>query len=177
MRWPTKVEVAAFAEQVRERIVLEFQRVRVLLIWWLLGLGARPMVLLRTGTWVDCGRGFAPDQVRAVYNADRHSVLTPGSELPLGSRDRWPWLAAVETDGERRDLSNFFGSLRVAQTLGLTSAEILNLFVCQVGWLPRGVLAVTRRDGTEARVDAMTGLIVAPAAEPSDASQTVNYIR
>jgi hypothetical protein len=181
MRLPTKMELVAFAELARERVMRGLQRVRVLLIWWLLGLGARPMFLLQTGAWVDCNRGFAPDQVRAVYDAERHQVRAPGSDLPLGSRDRWPWLAAVEADGAQRDLSDFFGSLRVAQSLDLTPTDVLGLFVCQAGWLPRGSLSVTRRDGTEERVDATTGLSVAPAAggreEPSAASQNVNYIR
>jgi len=171
------MELAAFAEKARARIVVALQRLRIMLIWWLLGLGARPMFLLQSGAWVDCNRGFAPDQVRAVYDAERHSVRIPGSELPLGSRDRWPWLAAVEADGARRDLSDFFGALKVASSLGLTPADVLALFVYQSGWLPRGVLVVTQRDGTDARVDAVSGLPVAPTAGPSEASQTVNYIR
>lgn len=175
MRW---LEIAAFAEHARERVVLAFHRVRVLLIWWMLGLGARPMFLLRTGAWVDCNRGFAPDQVRAVYDSERHQVRSPGSDLPLGARDRWPWLAAVETDGARRDLGDFFGSLKVASSLGLTAADVLALFVCQAGWLPRGALAVTRRDGTEEHVDAISGLSVAPATGgPSEASRGVNFVR
>jgi hypothetical protein len=178
MRLPTKLEVVAFAERVLERVLVGLQRMRFLLIWWLLGLGARPMLLLRTGAWVDYRRGFAPDQVRAVYDAERHQVRSPGSDLPLGARDRWPWLAAVETDGERRDLSEFFGSLRVAPSLGLAGADVLALFVCQAGWLPRGSLAVTRRDGTEERVDAILGLPVAPAASgPSEASRGVDFVR
>lgn len=173
------LEVAAFAERVRERIELGLHRVRILLLWWLVGIGRRPMFLLRTGAWVDCSRGFAPDQVRAVYNAETHCVTAPGAALPLGSRDRSVWLAAVETDGARRDLSDFFGSLRVAQSLGLSAAEVLALFVCQAGWLPRGSLAVTRRDGTEELVDAVSGLSVAASSsgEPSHASQSVNYVR
>jgi hypothetical protein len=173
------LEVAAFVERVRERIELSLHRVRILLLWWLTGIGRRPMFLLRSGAWVECSRGFAPDQVRAVYNAETHCVTAPGATLPLGSRDRSAWLAAVETDGARRDLSDFFGSLRVAQSLGLSAAEVLALFICQAGWLPRGSLAVTRRDGTEELVDAVSGRSIAPASssEPSEASRSVNYVR
>ena len=173
--------MAAFAERARERVVKALQRIRMLMLWWLLRLGARPMVLLQTGVWVDISRGFAPDQVRAVYDSEQHSVRLPGSDLPLGSRDRWPWLAAVETDGARRDLSEFFGSLRVARSLGLTPAEVLSLFVCQAGWLPRGSLAVTRRDGLEERVDGVSGVPLEAAAATgggqSVASQGVNFVR
>jgi hypothetical protein len=173
------MEVAAFAERTRERIIRALHQIRILMIWWLLGLGARPMVLLQTGAWVDISRGFAPDQVRAVYDSEQHCVRVPGSDLPLGSRDRWPWLAAVEAEGARRDLSEFFGSLRVAQSLGLTPAEVLALFVCQAGWLPRGSLSVTRRDGTEERVDAVSGVLTEAAAGggQSDASRSVNLVR
>jgi hypothetical protein len=172
------LELAAFTERARERIALAFQRARVLLLWWLMGLGARPMFMLQTGAWVECNRGFAPDQIRAIYDSERHSVRTPGSELPLGSRDRWPWLAAVEAGGERRDLSNFFGSLRVASSLGLTPADVLGLFVCQTGWMPQGVLAVTMRDGSEGHVDALSGAPVAPTeGGASDASRSVNFVR
>jgi hypothetical protein len=170
-----RVKVAAFAELARARVTLVFHRMRVLLFWWLLGLGARPMILLRTGAWVDCSRGFAPDQVRAIYNAETHCVTAVGAEGTLGSRDRWPWLAAAETEGARRDLSDFFGGLRVSQSLGLTSAAILGLFVCQKGWMPRGTLSVTQRDGTVMLVDALTGMPVEAAA--SAASEGVNYVR
>jgi hypothetical protein len=172
-----RVKVAAIAELVRARATLAFHRMRILILWWLLGLGARPMMLLRTGAWVDCSRGFAPDQVRAIYNAETHCVTTVGAEGTLGSRDRWPWLAAVETEGSRRDLGDFFGGLRVSQSLGLTPAAILGLFACQKGWMPRGTLSATLRDGTEMIVDALTGLPVEAAASSSAASEGVNYVR
>lgn len=170
MNW---VAIAAVAERVRERVVLAFHRVRVLLLWWLLGIGTRSMFLLRSGIWVDCSRGFTPDQVRAVYNAETHSVVPVGSSLPLGSRDRWPWLAAVETSGAQRDLGDFFGSLRVAGGLGVTSADVIRLFVYQKGWMPQGDLSVIQRDGTDTLVDATTGHPVEAVAP----SSSVNYVR
>lgn len=173
-----QVKVASIAESVRAQAVLALHRARFLLLWWLLSLGARPMMLLRTGAWVECSRGFAPDQVRAIYNAETHCVTAVGAEGTLGSRDRWPWLAAVETEGSRRDLSDFFGGLRVSQSLGLTSAAILGLFACQKGWLPRGTLSVTQRDGTVILVDARTGMpMEAAASSGSSVSEGVDYVR
>lgn len=178
MRWAdrgmNRVAIAAAAEKVRERVVLAFHRVRVLLLWWLLGLGARPMLLLRSGIWVDGYRGFSPEQVRAIYNAETHSVMAVGAVAPLGSRDRWPWLAAIETEGARRDLGDFFGSLRVSGTLGVSATDVLRLFVYQKGWMPQGTLSVILRDGTDMLVDAVTGQ---PVSAASSSASSVNYVR
>jgi hypothetical protein len=174
------MDIAAFTERVRSRIVQTFHGVRTLLIWWLLGLGRRPMVFLSSGIWTEWNRKFDADQVRALYDPETHSVLASGMSGSLGSRDRWPWLAAEEVGGARRDLSSFFGSLRVARGLALTPADILALFACQEGWLPRGTLRITLRDGTEETVDAVSGqplVAFAGGGGPSSASQGVNYIR
>lgn len=175
------MDIAAATETVRDYMVRSIQRVRVLLLWWLLGLGRRPMVLLCSGIWTEWNQGFGNDQVRAVYDPEVHGVLASGMSGSLGSRDRWPWLAAVEVDGARRDLSPFFGSLRVARGLALTPADVLALFACQEGWMPRGTLRITLRDGTEEVVDAVSGTPLAASAGggggPSTASQGVDYIR
>lgn len=125
----------------------------------------RSMYMLLNGQWVDVGSGFRTEQIAWVYDAPHHMLYRP-TETVAGRGIRWPWLGAAEVGGEERDLSDFFTELRVSSAPSPPVIAVLNLFAHQKGWVPRGQIAVTRRDGEEMLIKATTGSVVdtAPAS-------------
>jgi hypothetical protein len=107
------------------------------------------MVLLTNGQWMDRTAAIQEEQTTWVYSAERHALLWKGDTE--GRTKRWSWLSATLGD---RDLSEFFQGLRVSICQhGISEDEVLALFAHQQGWLPQGLLAVVRRDGTEERIE------------------------
>ena len=139
----------------------------------------RPMYLLQNGQWVDRGAGFHQDQVAWIYDAPHHMLYRPG-EAVVGRGTRWHWLGAVEVDGEQRDLTDFFTELRISQAPAPTVPAILGLFAHQKGWVPRGQIQVTRRDGEEMLIESTTGAVIDTSAPTNGGGLSVahlNYVR
>ncbi len=109
--------------------------------------GGRNMSLLSSGIWVDTP---VSQRIKAVYVSALHQVLPyplPNEPCLLG---RWKWVTATSAG---LDMSDFFGSLRVARSIELTDKEAISLFIHQTGKIPEGPIAVMFRDGTEGSVD------------------------
>jgi hypothetical protein len=135
----------------------------------------RSMLLLQSGQWVDIGRGFHMTQVAWVYDSAHHMLYRPGENI-VGRGIRWPWLGALEAGGDERDLTDFFTELRVSSAPTPAVPAVLGLFAHQKGWLPRGRIVVTRRDGEEMLLDATTGAVVDVAAPSSGGGATVAHV-
>lgn len=125
---------------------------------------ARTMFLLRNGQWVDVGPGFPIEQVVWIYDAKQHLLSRP-TETGFGRGERWPWLGAIDSRG--RDLSDFFSSLRISRGPTPAAMIVLALFACQKGWMPEGEIGITRRDGEEMVINAMTGSVVSASEAES----------
>lgn len=106
--------------------------------------GGRNMSLL-SGVWVD-SVDISPT-IKAVYDASRHQVIPLTREsYVLG---RWKWVMANSTI----NMSDFFGTLKVARGIELTDKEAISLFIHQTGKIPFGPITVMFRDGTEGTVE------------------------
>jgi hypothetical protein len=131
------------------------------------------MLYLRNGGgWIDFSSAIEPDQVEIWYDLERHRLRGPAEAVETRS-DRWGWLSAVERSGPQRDMTPWLEGLRVPREGAVSVRVLLGLFAQQNGWVPRGVLTVTTRDGSEEQVDAATGAIVTVGARPVD----VDYVR
>ena len=102
---------------------------------------------LLSGVWVDTLE--KTPTIKAVYDASRHQIVPPvqGSYV-LGRRK---WVTAHSTI----DMSDFFGTLRVARGIELTDKEAISLFIHQTGKIPFGPITVMLRDGTEVTVEGL----------------------
>lgn len=127
----------------------------------------RTMILLHNGQWVDVGPGFPNEHVSWIYDAHQHLLSRP-NEAIVGRGERWSWLGAIDSRG--RDMSDFFSSLRISRGPAPPAQTILALFACQKGWMPEGEIGITRRDGEEIVIDAITGSVVAAAEAVSSRS-------
>ena len=149
--WLLRLTVAVAAAW--KRIGLAADRTRRLMLWGALMVWGRrrDMLYLRDGFWMELSRGVDPEQVAWIYDADNHRIRAINE---LGAGGRWGWLSAVETGGTRRDLTSWLDGLRVPRGVETPTAQmVLALFAHQNGWMPRGALTVTRRDGTEEQVE------------------------
>ena len=99
---------------------------------------------LLSGVWVD-SVDVSPI-IKAVYDASRHQIIPLTREsYVLG---RWKWVTANATI----NMSDFFGTLKVARGIELTDKEAISLFIHQTGKIPEGPIAVMFRDGSEGTV-------------------------
>lgn len=169
-RWYLSLTIAVV--NIWRRICLAADRTRRLTLWGLFDACGRrrDMLYLRNGSWIDFSPAFEPDQVLLWYNSERHRVLGATESLEARS-DRWSWLSAVERGGRQRDLTPWLEGLRVPR-VAVSRSVLLALFAHQNGWMPRGVLTVILRDGSEEQIDADTGAEVVIGAREID----VNYI-
>jgi len=135
----------------------------------------RPMYLLQNGQWVDIGPGFSNDQIAWIYDAPHHMLYRSG-EAVVGRGIRWSWLGAVEAGGEQRDLTDFFTELRISQTPTPSVSAMLGLFAHQKGWMPRGQLQVTRRDGEEMLIESTTGMVIDTSGPTSGGGVSVAHL-
>ena len=157
--------VAALYQQAAEWVQMRMRQTRLAWFYKLLyRYEPRSMLLLKNGQWVDVGRGFSEDQVAWVYDAGRHLIHRP-QEVVTGRGERWPWLGAVEYADGGRDLTDFFAELKVSRGPTPAVATVLGLFAHQKGWMPRGRLMVTRRDGEEMALDSVTGAVIQTSEE------------
>jgi hypothetical protein len=169
--------MAAWYQWASEATVNRLRQWRSRLFYKLLSFhDPRPMLLLKNGQWVDVDFGFGMDQVAWVYDARRHMIHRP-LEVVVGRGERWPWLGAVEQAEGGRDLTDFFTELKVSRGPSPSVATVLGLFAHQKGWMPRGFLAVTRRDGEEMVLDAVTGSVVASSEEAVASVAHVDHIQ
>lgn len=178
--------VAAWYQWVAEQTHTCLQQFRTTLFYKLLHrYEPRSMFLLKNGQWVDVGHGFRIDQVIWMYDAGRHMLHRP-LEPVAGRGDRWPWLGVAEHTEGGRDLTDFFTELRIIRVQPPSVATILGLFAHQKGWMPTGHLAITRRDGEEMVIDAITGSVVqssemtssgpSGSSGPSDPPVSVSHV-
>lgn len=107
------------------------------------------MSLLTSGVWVDTFDSTPSRGIKAIFISSRQQVLPyplPSEPCLLG---RWKWVTA-STDN--LDMSDFFGTLRMARSIELTDKEAISLFIHQTGKIPEGPIAVMFRDGSEGTV-------------------------
>lgn len=174
--------MAAWYQQVREAWTAKVREVRTRLFYRILRLyEPRSMYLLQNGQWVDIGPGFRNEQISWVYDAPHHMLYRSG-EAVAGRGTRWQWLGAVEAAGEQRDLTDFFTELRISRAPAPPVVTVLGLFAHQKGWMPRGQIQVTRRDGEEMLIEATTGAVIDSSAPSSGRGDGVSvthldYIR
>jgi len=137
------MQCLARLEEARAFVCDVFNVCRLTLIPYVV-YGGRNMSLL-SGVWVDTLE--KTPTIKAVYDASRHQIVPPvqGSYV-LG---RWKWVTAHSTI----DMSDFFGTLKVARGIELTDKEAISLFIHQTGKIPFGPIAVMLRDGTEVTVE------------------------
>ena len=149
------LRVTAVAAAAWKRIRLAADRLRRLMLWGALTVWGRrrDMLYLRDGFWMDISRSVDPEQVAWFYDSENHRLRCMWEPVETRS-NRWDWLSAVETAGARRDLTPWLEGLRVPRSVSApTTQVVLALFAHQNGWMPRGALRVTRRDGTEEQVE------------------------
>lgn len=152
-----------------QRICLAADRARRLTIWCIMNSCGRrrDMLYLHNGGWIDFSPAIESDQIELWYDSERHRLRGP-AEAVEARCDRWGWLSAVERSGQQRDLTPWLEGLRVPRGRGSTLPVrvLLGLFAQQNGWVPRGVLTVTLRDGSEENVNADAGIATLTSSAP-----------
>jgi len=100
------------------------------------------MVFLGNRSWVRYSDRIPGSQIKLRYDSKKHTVFSvdrPDAHLVLS-----PWIT-VKAEGE--DMSDFFGSLQIADGIYLSPEDKLMLFAHQKGWFPVDPLTVMLRDG------------------------------
>ena len=100
------------------------------------------MLLLETGEWID-DVGYSQFKVR--YNSAKNTI-----SLASEPTNRWKWIAASTPE---LDMSEFFSSLRVTRSVPITDKQAIMLYIHQISQVPRGVIKVIFRDGTEGTIE------------------------
>ncbi len=168
--------IAASVERAQEWCKAHVQAYRLSWFYWLLSrLQNRPMVLLQSGQWVEKSSGFDMSQIVWIYDGERHLLHRPGEQV-RGRGERWPWLGAIEDMEGGRSLSDFFAELRLSRGPAPPVATALALFAHQKGWMPRGELLVTLRNGDEIVFDSVTGGVIEEGSISGSDSDTVTGV-
>jgi len=170
------ITIAAWYQRAKEAWVSKMRALRSRLFYRILHLyDPRTMFLLQNGQWVDKGAGFRTEQIAWIYDAPYHMLYRSG-EAVVGRGIRWSWLGVVEAGGEQRDLTDFFTELRISQAPTPSVSAMLGLFAHQKGWMPRGQLQITRRDGEEMLIESTTGAVIDTSEPPSGGGVSVAHL-
>lgn len=170
------ITIAAWYQRTKEAWVSKMRTLRSYLFYSILHLyNPRTMFFLQNGQWVDKGPGFRTEQIAWIYDAPHHMLYRSG-EAVVGRGIRWHWLGAVEAGGEQRDLTDFFTDLRISQAPTPTVSAMLALFAHQKGWMPRGQIQITCRDGEEIMIESTTGAVIDTSAPTNDNGVSVSHL-